>query len=247
MTKCVSIVMKSDFRELSNPLGEWVYNTRTDKASLSELEPKSMEMVALIIVLAFLSMFVNGTVNDDSVEIISLNESQYCYVNQNTIRVSDNFTSELQDIINKTEHFIISTTINSTVIFIAPSNGSGCSEDFDGISKGLFTILIVIYVITILVSIANITLHLVFKELRTMAGVLVLILCSVVIMIIIVSIIFLTYSFINDGSEDPTACVVLTSILFYLILMYQASKLIIQFQFAYFMYRKVISYSHRMQ
>ena len=201
-------------------------------------------MVALmsrLIVLAFLSMFVNGTaMNGDNVEIISLNESQYCFVNQNTIRVSDNFTRELQNIINKTEHVIISTTINSTMIFIALSNGSSCpssDEDNNGISKGLFTILMVIFVITILVAIANITIHLVFKEMRTMAGVLVMAMCSVMIMVMIVSIIFLTYSFINDGSEDPTACVVFNSILFYLILMYQESKLIIQFKFAYFMYK----------
>ena len=203
-----------------------------------------MEMFALmsrLIVLALLSMFVNGTaINDDNVQIISLNESQYCFVNQNTIRVSDNFTSELQDIINKTEHVIISTTINSTVIFIAPSNGSRChssDEDDNGISKGLYAILMVIYLITVLIAIANITLHVVFKELRTMAGVLVMAMCSVMIMVMIVSIIFLTYSFINDGIENPTACVVLHSILFYLILLYQASKLIIQFQFAYFMYK----------
>ena len=60
---------------------------------------------------------------------ISLNKFQYCFVNQTTIRVSDNFTSELQDIVNKTEHVILSTTINSMVIFNAPSNGSRCSSD----------------------------------------------------------------------------------------------------------------------
>ena len=201
---------------------------------------ETVDLVSLLIALAFLSMFVNGTVTDDNVEVISLNESQYCIVNKNTIRVSDNFTTELQDIINKTEHVIISTTINSTVIFIAPSNGSRChssDEDNNGISNGLFIILMVIYLITVLIAFANITLHVVFKELRTMAGVLAMAMCSVMIMVMIVSIIFLTYSFINDGIEDPTACVVLTSTLFYLILMYQASKLIIQFQFAYFMYK----------
>ena len=78
--------------------------------------------------LVFLSVFVNGAVmNNGNLEVIALNESQYCFVNQNTIRVSDNFTSELQDIVNKVEHVIISTTINSTVIFIAPSNGAKCN------------------------------------------------------------------------------------------------------------------------
>ena len=92
---------------------------------------------------------------------ISLNKSQYCFVNQTTIRVSDNFTSELQDIVNKTEHFIISTTINSTVIFIAPSNGSRCSSDAsDTVPLTTFIILMVIYSCTILVAVGNIILHL---------------------------------------------------------------------------------------
>ena len=199
---------------------------------------KIVILISRLIVLTFLSMIVNGAViNDDNVEMISLKESQYCYVNQNAIRISDNFTSELQDIVNKTEYVIISTTINSTVIFIAPSNGSSCSEDFNSISKGLFTTLIVVYVITILVAIANITLHLVFKELRTMAGVLVMALCGVVIMVISVAIMSLIDSFIKDGHENLTVCVVSASMLFYLTLVIQAVKLIIQFQFAYLMYK----------
>jgi len=68
-----------------------------------------------LLLLASLIVFLSATVlSDGNVEIISLNKSQYCFVNQNTIRVSNNFTSELQDIV---EHVIISTTINSTVIF----------------------------------------------------------------------------------------------------------------------------------
>ena len=50
-------------------------------------------------------------------------------VNHGTIKVSDNFTSELQNIVNNTENVIISTTINSTVIFIAPPNGTRCSSE----------------------------------------------------------------------------------------------------------------------
>jgi len=127
----------------------------------------------MVILIFLFCVSVNGAVisiiNDSNVEVISLNESQHFFVNQNTIRFSDNFTSELQ-VINKTEHVIISTTtINSAVVFIAPSNGTRCSPA--GISKGLFIILLVIFITTIMVAIINIILHLVFKELHTMAGV----------------------------------------------------------------------------
>ena len=191
------------------------------------------------IILAFLSMFVNvlyGYVNDDNniTEIISINESQYCFVNQNTIRVSDNFTTELLDVINKTEHVVVSTTINSTVIFIAPSNGAMCGSERNFVPEGLFMILRMILVTTILVAVANISLHLMFKKLRTMAGVLVIILCGIVIVAVSISLI---YNIINDGSENPTACKVLTSILSYFTLLYQAIKLVILFQFADLMYK----------
>ena len=68
--------------------------------------------VLLVFAVVLFAVCVNGNfllnvIDDDSVEIILLNESQYCFVNQNTIRVSNNFTSELQDIVNKTEHVII--------------------------------------------------------------------------------------------------------------------------------------------
>ena len=190
--------------------------------------------VALIIVL-----LLNGSVidADNSVDIISLTESQYCFVNHGTIRVSDNFTSDLQDIVNKTENVIISTTINSTVIFIAPSNGTRCSTVQHFISETLFVILMVILAITILVAVANVTLHLMVKELHTMTGVLVTMLCGIVIVVATVSITTLTYSFMNDGSEHPTACVVFASVLSYLTLLYQAIKLVILFQFAYLMYK----------
>jgi len=186
---------------------------------------------------------VNGNVDTDNEEIISLNESQYCFVNQNTIRVSDNFTSELQDIINKTEHVIICTTINSTVIFIAPSNGTRCSSERNFVTKRLFISLMVILVIIFLVAAANITLHLIFKELRTITGVLVMIMCGIMIVITIISSLYLTYGFINnDRNSNPTACAVLTSMLFYAILVYQATKLVILFQFVYLMYK-----SYRLQ
>jgi len=194
----------------------------------------------IVLSMAFLA---HGSVDTDNEEIISLNESQYCFVNQSTIRVSDNFTSELQDIINKTEHVIISTKINSTVIFIAPSNGMRCSSERDYVTKRLFISLMVILVITFLVVVANITLHLMFKELHTVAGVLVIIMCGTAIAVTIISSSYLIYGFIiNTGNEKPTACVVLTSMLYYVIEVYLSTKLVILFQFAYLMYK-----SYRLQ
>ena len=180
-----------------------------------------------------------SVIDDDSVEIISLNESQYCFVNQNTIRVSDNFTSELQDIVNKTEHVIMSTTNNSTVIFIAPSNGSRChsEEGNDTVSLTAFIILMGIYSVTILVAIGNIILHLMIKDLQTLSGMLVMIMCSIVVLFTVFLIGVLNNNFFTGGNEKPWVCVTLVSIVFYLILAYQAAKIVILFHFAHLMYK----------
>ena len=178
------------------------------------------------------------SLSDDSVDIISLNESEYCFVNQTTIRVSDNFTSELQDIVNKTEHFIISTTINSTVIFIAPSNGSRCSSDAsDTVPLTTFIILMVIYSCTILVAVGNIILHLMIKDLQTLPGVLVMMMCGSVTLLTVFLIGTLVDNFVVGANEKPQICITLVSAVFYLLLVYQAMKIVILFHFTHLMYK----------
>jgi len=96
----------------------------------------------------------------------------------------------------------------------------------------------VTYVTTILVAVANISLHLVFKDLRTMVGVLVMILCGFVAINTVLLITSLTYSYTNNGSENTVVCAVFASVLYFLITVYQGLKLVIQFQFAYYLMYK---------
>jgi len=175
--------------------------------------------------------------DDDSVEVISLNESQYCFVNQNTIRVSDDFTSELQEIVNRTERVIISTTTNSTVIFIAPSNGTRCSsEDNDAFATLIFIVQIIVYSVTIMLALVNIILHFAIKELRTIPGLLIITMCSVVIAATVVAAGSLIYAY-SIENENTLACVLIVNVVFYLLFVYQSIKLGILFHFAYLMYK----------
>ena len=178
-----------------------------------------------------------SVIDDDSVDIISLNESEYCFVNQTTIRVSDNFTSELQDIVNKTEHVIISTTINSTVIFIAPSNGSRCSsDDDDDVPTTIFIIQMIIYSVTLLVAGVNITPYLLIKELRTVPGLLIILMCSIVTVVTVVAAVNIIYDYTIDN-ESTVVCIAFVNVIFYLLFVYQSTKLVILFHFAYLMYK----------
>ena len=176
---------------------------------------------------------------DGSVDIISLNESQYCFVNQNTIRVSDNFTSELQDIVNKTEHFIISTTINSTVIFIAPSNGSRCSLDDDnlGVPTEVYVVMGALHILTMLIAVTNFILHLMIKELRTVSGILIMMLCGTMAMLTIVAFTSLTYGYVAQKEQINSVCTAFVNLAYYLVFVYEAEKLGVLFQFTYLMYK----------
>jgi len=64
-----------------------------------------------------------------------------------------------------------------------------------------------------------------------------MLLCSIVIVISII------YSFIKDGGKNLTACVVLASVLYYVILVYQANKVVICLSHCI----RVTSYNHKIQ
>ena len=199
----------------------------------------------LVLSVLFSALLVNGDVimsghdemmGNDTVEIISLNISQYCFVDDNTIRISLN-TTALLNIIDTREDVIMATPVaNNTVIFTAPTNGSRCTDDSHGneLSLTLYAIQMVIYSITVLAGIGNITLHLVVKDLHTVSGILITLLCIIVIIITFIAMGSLTNTFINDRT---VICVVLMNSIFVMLFVYQATKLTILYQFVCLMYR----------
>lgn len=101
-------------------------------------------------------------------------------------------------------------------------------------------ILMTIYCITLLVSIGNITLHLIVKDLQTLSGILIILLCVSVIIITLIAMGSLTNAYVN---EITVICVVLINTMFMMLFVYQAIKLIILYNFVYLMYQsyKLIS------
>ena len=173
--------------------------------------------------------------SNDTVEIISLNTSQYCFVDDNTIRI-DLITTTLLNIISCSEDVIMAKAVgNNNVIFTAPLNGSRCMDDNedDQLSTTLYIIQMIIYSITILVAIANITLHFVVKDLRTISGILAIILCISVIGSTSMATGSLSIIFANNIS---VACALLINFLYAMAFVYQAAKLSMLYRFANIMY-----------
>ena len=110
---------------------------------------------------------------------------------------------------------------NDSIIFTAPLNSSRCMDDNeDGqLSTTLYIIQMIIYSITILVAIANITLHFVVKDLRTISGILAMILCISVIGSTSMATGSLSIIFANNIS---VACALLINFLYAMAFVYQA-------------------------
>ena len=176
--------------------------------------------------------------NNDTVKIMLQNTSQYCFVNDNTIRVDLNTTATLLSIIDSSEEVIMAKAVdNNSVIFTAPLNGSRCMDDNeDGqlqLSTTLYIIQMILFSNTILVAIANITLHLVVKDLRTISGILIIILCTSVVGATTMAMGLLTIIHANNIS---VACAILINLLHGLAIVGEATKLSILYQFAYVMH-----------
>ena len=176
-----------------------------------------------------------GLMSNDIIEMISLNASQYCLVDDNTLRVNLS-TTTLLSIIDSSEGVIMAKAIgNNNVIFTALLNGSRCMDnnEDDQFITTLYIIQMTIYSISILFAIANITLHLVVKDLRTTSGILMIILSISVILVISLAMGSRTNIY---ASNITVVCVVLMSSLYELSFVYQATKLSILYHFAYLMY-----------
>ena len=200
--------------------------------------PRSLILLSVLFYAVCVDTMENGEelISNETVEMILLNTSQYCFVDNNTISIDFN-TTTLLSIIDRSEDVIMAKAVgNDSVIFTAALNGSRCMDDNedDQLSTTSYIIQMIIYSITILVAFANIILHLVVKDLRTISGMLIMTLCVSVIVVSFIAIGAITNIYIDNITS---ACVVLVNFSYELVFIYQATKLSILYQFAYQMYK----------
>ena len=105
----------------------------------------------------------------------------YCFVNEHTIRIKE--STVLLNVINNTGDWIIATnTTNMFTAFINSSNiNNNCSTDNEATSyqfdTALYIIQVIVCIIGIIIAVANISMHFIFKELQTVSGILIIIFC----------------------------------------------------------------------
>ena len=203
--------------------------------------PRDMLLVYLIYIIMALipgssCKECGSSMDDDKMydELVMIIEP-YCFVNECTIRIKESHV--LLSIINNTGDRIIATNVtNSFTIFANDSMTHDCSPDADQFDTSIYVILNIIFSIAIIAAFTNVTMHLMFKELRTVAGILIIILCISLSIILIfdamhVSII---YHRINSQAEICAMCIYIGVIC---VNINQTTKISVLVHFAYTMYR----------
>ena len=95
---------------------------------------------------------------------ISLNDTEYCFVNECTIRIKA--SNVLLNIINKTTNWIVAIS-NATNLFTVPAIASDSYCSLEDPRVTFFIFFVVVTFIIVSSSSLNIVLHLAIKELRT--------------------------------------------------------------------------------
>ena len=172
---------------------------------------------------------------------ISLNEGDYCFVNECTIRIKE--SNVLLNIINKTADWIAAT--DSTNLFTVPATSSNnsviyCSGEDDR-DITLFIFYTVAFFIICILSSLNIVLHLAVKELRSTPGLLIIGICGTMIMVQLFVITTAVFQYLHRVNGNTAICAVLKYIVESFVVLYIMLKATYLFHFIYVMYRTYIS------
>ena len=164
----------------------------------------------------------------------------YCFVNECTIRIKE--SNVLLNVINNIGDWIIATNTTNTFIAVINDSINNCSSDDTGANAYQFdtTMYIIQFIlcsIGIIAGVANIIMHLVYKELCTVSGILIIILCTIICIALLIATLSSTISYYQiDGPERICS-------LFYMLYhalgrnFYEATKTTILLHLSYTMYR----------
>ena len=214
--------------------------------------------VYLVIVSFIISVNGNDCVmmmqDDDSVELIAIDEFHVCrnwynynvyfiYYNHSIFILDANHASFSSDGIHSNLTTCTTLIGNILVAFILPSMSNiGCYNFFFHFVEVQINILfIVIYILIIPITIANVCLHTVVKELRAIPGLLVMMISIIIMLVTAVYVAWYIHdvvSFNNHGySTIEKACPAFLLPTVYLLYAYEAAKIAYFVHFVYIMYK----------
>ena len=166
-------------------------------------------------------------------EPIEILESQYCFVNECTIRIKHS-NLLLSIISNYTdEDWII--VANATKMFTAPANSINCISNSHEIDS--FVFLSISDSIIIISSGINVLVHIFIKELHNVMGAIVIALCASVNISYVLQLTTALFQYVYPVHGSTWVCATLKYGVALFLLMYEVLKLMYLCHFGYLMYR----------
>ena len=192
---------------------------------------KGDHLLAVLVILLLFNMICgicSSEVIDDGIELLSY--SEYCVFNESLLKKVD---GTLLDIVNDTGNWLLST--DGITLFVCPINGSYCENDDYKPDITLYAVQTSIYSINFLFASCTIVLHLYFKELQTVFGVLITMFCFFLNVYYVITFVYNRFQFTHtiDNSAVCAMFVYLRGIFTFL---HHSIKFIILFHFTYLMY-----------
>ena len=205
-------------------------------------------LIVMVLPASSLCIECSSLMDDDKMyyynDSVILPVQSYCFVNECTIRIKE--SNVLLNVINNTGDWIMATNTNNMLtifitIFINDSINNCSSDDTEAnayqFDTTLYIIQFISYSIGITAGVVNIIMHLVYKELRTVSGILIIILCTFICIALLIATLSITISYyLIDGPERICS-------LFYMLYyalgrnLYEATKTTILLHLSYTMYR----------
>jgi len=190
--------------------------------------------IAFLISDSISSVWRTEVANNTQVEL--LNQSDYCYVNNSTVR--KNYDGTKLAIVNDTGDWLVVSDGGELEgkLFLLPTNISDCIDDVYSPDIFIYAVQTVINCITFLLASGTIFLHLYFKRLQTVFGILITILCFFVAMGYVVIFVHNRYQYAHKVNDSSGVCAMLMYIRGAFIFLYHSTVVTVFYHFTNLMY-----------
>ena len=165
----------------------------------------------------------------------------YCFVNESTIRIEE--STVLLNVINSTGEWVIATdTVNLFMIFVNDSINNCTSNTDHGtdlyhLDTKLYVIRMIVSPSGIIAGVANIVMHLMFKELRTVPGILIIFQCVPIVTILTISTLRSPFYYHHINTPAEVCAIIFSYLNVVCTNIYMITRATILAHFSYNMYR----------
>ena len=200
-------------------------------------------LIVMVLPASSLCIECSSSMDDDKIyyynDSVILPVESYCFVNECIIRLKE--SNVLLNVINNTGDWIIATNTTNTFIAVINDNINNCSSHTEAISyqfdTALYIIQVIVCIVGIIATIANISMHFIFKELLTVSGILIITFCIFSCIGFVVAVTHVTI-FSYRINIPATYCTLFISYIYLSnVNTYEATRMILLIHLAYIMYR----------